>query len=226
MPIESFVVTLPAVLTADTAGWVTAAATSVAAVAAVIAGVFAFRAFGQQARQLAIIQGREQDRQEDRRSESEEKRKAQARLIAGWVTAIKPMKDEWSGSDMTPLFLVNSSREPVYNVVATLVLVQGAGGPRRGEDWADRHKEKHDTPMTTAAVLLPGHWRVLVRGTHWTGAMAFRAAAEVAFTDRAGAHWVRRGTGELEELPESPITYFERHGFYGPHDLVTPEPAP
>jgi hypothetical protein len=23
----------------------------------------------------------------------------------------------------------------------------------------------------------------------------------VAFTDRAGMHWVRRGTGKLEELP-------------------------
>jgi hypothetical protein len=51
--------------------------------------------------------------------------------------------------------------------------------------------------------------------------MAGRAGAEVAFTDRGGAHWVRRGWGDLEELGRPP---FETFGLAGPYDLVTPEP--
>ena len=53
--------------------------------------------------------------------------------------------------------------------------------------------------------------------------MGGRSAAEVAFTDRAGKHWIRRGTGQLEPLPEDPIDYFQRLGLYGPYDLQTPE---
>ena len=224
-PAPRTTVTLVSVIVADIAGWLTAGATTPAAIAAIVAGYFAFGAFRQQNEQLKLAMLQERDRRADRAVEVDETRKRQARLISAWVDAYTPVRDEWSGTDMTPLFIANTSGEPVYNIVATLVLVQGAGAPQRGEDWARRHQEKHDTPMTTAAILPPGRWRVLVRGTHWTSGMGLRAAAEVAFTDRAGAHWIRRGTGDLEELDEPPIQYFERHGFYGPHELVTPEPV-
>jgi hypothetical protein len=53
--------------------------------------------------------------------------------------------------------------------------------------------------------------------------MGGRFGAEVAFTDRAGSHWIRRATGKLEELPKEPLEYFEPSGLYGPYALVTPE---
>jgi len=55
--------------------------------------------------------------------------------------------------------------------------------------------------------------------------MYVRWVTEGAFTDRAGIHWIRRATGELEELPESPLEYSARVGSRGPHELVRSEPA-
>jgi hypothetical protein len=40
--------------------------------------------------------------------------------------------------------------------------------------------------------------------------MSGKGEAEVAFTDRAGAHWIRRATGELEEIAEAPFEYFRQ----------------
>jgi hypothetical protein len=45
--------------------------------------------------------------------------------------------------------------------------------------------------------------------------MAGRLAAEVAFTDREGSHWIRRATGRLEELPQEPLEYFQQWDLYG-----------
>jgi hypothetical protein len=55
--------------------------------------------------------------------------------------------------------------------------------------------------------------------------MGFRAAAEVAFKDRAGVSWVRRGTGELEELPAATLDYYRDFGVQGPYEFQTPEPT-
>jgi hypothetical protein len=42
----------------------------------------------------------------------------------------------------------------------------------------------------------------------------------VAFTDRAGAHWVRRADGRLEQLPRGAFDYFE---LPRPLELTPPE---
>jgi hypothetical protein len=167
---------------------------------------------------------RARQEQEDRR----ERHRSQARLIAGWAG---PGEPEYGGSGLgaTPIYMLNSSREPVYNVVATIVLVQGAAPPT-GEEWQRLFTQRQQqdptdwmrVPTTTATILPPGRWRVWIPGSSWTGLMAGRAGAEVAFTDSGGSHWVRRGTGELEELELPPFQHF---GLHGPYDLVTPEPA-
>ena len=58
----------------------------------------------------------------------DERHQEHARLVSAWVGAGE------KEADRTPLFLANGSVEPVYNVVATIVNVQGAA-PRTGEDW-------------------------------------------------------------------------------------------
>lgn len=46
----------------------------------------------------------------------------------------------------------------------------------------------------------------------------------MAFVDWAGVSWIRRAMGELDELPDRPLTYLQKFGFYGPHDFDPPEP--
>lgn len=155
-------------------------------------------------------------RRSDKRQARTETRLEQARRISALVGP----EEGTQSSGRTPFFLLNRSEEPVYNLVATIVMVQGAA-PHRGEDWAK--EQVRPVPQTTISVLPPGKWRIWINGGRWAGTMALRASAEVAFTDRAGVHWIRRGTGELEELSKAPFEYFKEFGLYGPYDLVTPE---
>jgi hypothetical protein len=78
-------------------------------------------------------------------------------------------------------------------------------------------------PVTTVSILPSGLHRVWIRGTGWHRILSGRTGVEIAFTDRARAHWIRRATGELHKLPKPPLEYFQALGFYGPHDLQTPE---
>ena len=51
-----------------------------------------------------------------------------------------------------------------------------------------------------------------------------RNGAEIAFTDRSGSHWIRRPSGELQEIDDGPRAYFGKLGLHGPYDLQSPEP--
>jgi len=64
---------------------------------------------------------------------------------------------------------------------------------------------------------------VWVRGAGWWRGMSGKSGVDVAFTDRAGSHWIRRATGELIELPQPPLNYLQPYGLHGPHDYQTPE---
>jgi hypothetical protein len=139
------------------------------------------------------------------RRETDRLRRLQAERISGWPAA----DGDASG---TPLTLLNRSDEPVYEVVATLVMVQGAGA-HRGEDWVPPGYRR------TLSVLPPGRYRVLVE-SGWAG-MSARPGVEVAFTDRAGAHWIRRATGALEEIKQPAIDHY---GMSRPQALEFPVP--
>jgi hypothetical protein len=164
-----------------------------------------------------------------RRTEQEtqaraERHREQARLVAGWVGRPERAKPGAPEDGRTPIYIVNGSTEPVYNVLITHVAVQGTA-PHTGEEWRERNEKGHGPPipMTTLSILPPGRWRVWIRGTGWAGGLGGRPGAEVAFTDRAGTHWVRRATGALVELAKPPFQHFS---IWGPYDLETPEAAP
>jgi hypothetical protein len=171
--------------------------------------------------------GAERRRRHEREAqERDERHKAQARLIAA-VIGPEEYAGRAAGRDRTGIDLINSSPEPVYGLVVAIVTIQGAGTASTIEDWLEyRNREQEsgrrgDVGITTASILPSGRYRVWIDG-RWREQGA-RPGAEVAFTDRAGSHWVRRATGQLEELAEDPITHYLGDG---PHLLQTPERPP
>lgn len=122
----------------------------------------------------------------------------------------------WPGpkADPQPVTLLNGSDEPVYEAVATFVFVDGSR-PARGEDVPPALPGRR----VRIGVIPPGRWRVRFEGG-WDGEYS-RVGVEVAFTDRAGAHWVRRAGGRLEPLPRGAFDHFE---LPRPLDLIPPEP--
>jgi hypothetical protein len=156
-------------------------------------------------------------------ADRQEQRLAQARLVSA-VTGPEVAGDDPTERGKTAVDLRNSSLEPVYGIVVGIMFIQGAG-PRKIEDELQRIKNDSSMPfaITTAAILPSGTHRVFLRGTGWGRGMGGRPGAEVAFTDRAGVHWIRRATGKLEEIPTEPFEYFKEWGLYGPYELQSPE---
>jgi hypothetical protein len=159
-----------------------------------------------------------------------ERHQSQARLVAAWIGEIDyglgiPGDDD----GRTAIELLNGSAEPIYSLVTGLVYIQGAA-PNSMEAWFELKKQSEPDTQTSPPILLlsilpPGRWRIWIPGSEW-GILSGRIGAEVAFTDRAGAHWVRRGTGKLEELSTPPFKHFEAHGMQGPpYDYRIPDPV-
>jgi hypothetical protein len=151
----------------------------------------------------------------ERRARRKDDRTAQARRISGWIDGTLPDPSDAAAPLASPATLLNASDEPVYRVIAWLVLVQGAG-PQTGEEMQQM------APFSPAmlAILPPGRYVVRLPGD-W-GGMFRRPGVEVAFTDAAGRHWIRRATGRLEEIPNDPV---EHYGVDRPvsWDLPTPD---
>ncbi len=184
----------------------------------------------------------------------DERRLAHARLISAWTGPAEAVPEverveygevqaDAAYNYRTPIYVQNSSAEPIYEVVVGIVFIQGAA-PRTLEGILDlRHHRRKETaelarkvpdvsteqkayqgdPATTSGIVPPGTWRLWVRGKGWTSIMAGRGGVDVAFVDRAGASWVRRAMGPLEELPVRPLEHFGQHGLHGPHEFQAPE---
>jgi hypothetical protein len=176
--------------------------------------------------QISTERKRRHEREEQAR---EERHLAQARLIA----AVMGPEEESGGlavPERTGIDLINGSPEPVYRLVVAIVSIQGLGGTPTIEKWLEYRDRQHAllknqrprVPITTASILPSGTYRIWIDGTGWDLAVSGmgRAGAEVAFTDRAGSHWIRHASGQLEELAEDPISHYLGAG---PHDLVIPE---
>ncbi len=230
----------------DIATWVASIGT-VAAVVVALVQVY-------RERQSRLVQ--EQHDREKAQEDRDERHHAHARLVAAWTGPPEEHHNEgWGVGDdasdelksvynwQTPMYISNTSAEPIYEVVVGLAHVQGAG-PRRLEDFIkfqrDRLQQNEErlkqgreaepgavyaTQMaaTALSVLPPGTWRAWVRGRGWQAPLGGRLSAEVAFVDRAGVSWIRRAMGDLEQLPERPLPYLQKFGFYGPHDFDAPE---
>lgn len=157
--------------------------------------------------------------------ERQERHREQARLVSAVIGPEQPdFDDPWSGKGRSAIDLINGSAEPVYRLVATIVAVQGTV-PHTTERWLESNGPWDGRrPIATASILPPGMHRVWVGGVKWAMGSGFnRSGAEVAFTDRSGNHWIRRATGQLEELQDDPFSHFQQLGLHAPLDLQTPE---
>jgi hypothetical protein len=140
----------------------------------------------------------------------------QAERVSAWYAGSAPGK--WPDSD-TRIELLNSSNEPVYEVVAGIAFIQGAA-PHSGEEWMQLEDHSIMGGFGKAlGALPPGRWAITVPGG-W-GAMMARPGAEIAFTDRSGSHWVRRATGKLEQLHTNAVDHYK---ISRPVDYQAPEP--
>ncbi len=151
----------------------------------------------------------------EQRARREERTYGQARLVAGWIEA--------TGRDNRGV-LSNESDSAVTNVIVWLVAIQGAAWGS-GEEAAkglsidDAEDVRATLLPETLAILPPGRWAV-AKQVDVPGGMFLRWGLEVAFTDSAGRHWIRRAAGSLEAIKQDPATHY---GVGQPQDWQAPK---
>ncbi|HEX7322970.1 MAG TPA: hypothetical protein VF299_08560 [Mycobacterium sp.] len=191
----------------DLATWVGAIAASVAAIGTIATVIWAVKSSLDEARHAR------------RRSQEEhdERVRAQAQKVYAW--------SELRGEDTVDVesrtvhvaanrvLYGNASAEPVYNAVLHLVWVQGAG-PKTGEDleaWGRSTPKPAKLELNARRVfqvLPPGRFVTDLRGVG-NSPPGGRTGVEVGFTDHVGRHWIRRATGALEQIQQSPIDHYQ-----------------
>lgn len=192
-----------AVPATTTAGWIA----SIAAAAA---------AFGTVGTLIVVLAQLTRERAARAQLESESraaKKREQAERISGWLGEqfLGMAKPEASQQRIE---LLNASHEPVYRVVVYLVFIQGAG-PRTGPDV---EKAGNHGSRRSLSVLPPGRHHTSVKRA--PSVMFRRHGVELAFTDKAGVHWLRSADGALTNIDQPPSDYY---GLSAPINWETPE---
>ena len=168
--------------------------------------------------------GDRRELQKEARDREAAKRREQAGLIAAWHAGVEWHEASDASEERPPpssvLALSNRSDEPVYEVVASLVVRPGGITPfPTGEELMRNSIGVVAGSVRYLALLPPGLWKVAV-DAGW-GGMHRSPGAEIGFTDRAGVHWIRRANGTLEEIrTKAP----EHYGLPQPFGVWNPEP--
>ena len=142
---------------------------------------------------------------EDARQKTAEKL-AQPSSIAAWL--------EREPTGETRIVIRNDSDLPVYEVVATIVVTNGAGRSK-GEDLESSYQYRKILDL-----IPPGLYSVVIDMGGFYG-MHRHPLVEIAFVCAKGKSWVRRGDGALDELDVSPFNHYEL-GLPIDFDIVAP----
>ena len=144
---------------------------------------------------VAFLQIRTERDARNRREEETHIRKTrdQAEHVSSWIVK--------ESSDHSKLWVAisNQSTRPVYQVIVSLVMIQGSG-PREGID----------TPSTEQVCLSaapPGVIYVSIPADYH--GMSRHPGIEIAFKDATGKCWVRKGSGDLVEIEKLPVEYYD-----------------
>lgn len=143
--------------------------------------------------------------EQDERQKMAEKL-AQPSSIAAWL--------ERDPTGESRIVIRNDSDLPVYEVVATIVVTNGAGCCK-GEDLEFSYQYRKILDL-----IPPGLHSVAIDMGGFYG-MHRHPLVEIAFVCAKGKSWVRRGDGTLDELDVSPFNYYEL-GLPIDFDMVTP----
>jgi hypothetical protein len=138
-------------------------------------------------------------------------KEAQALRVSGWIGS--DWMHQTEATETHRIELLNASGEPVYRAVVHLVFVQG--GPETGREMDEQH---HGRFRQSLLVIPPGRYYIEVPPAFHH--MHRRHGVEMAFTDRAGVHWLRTSDGRLEEIKQTPTDYY---GLPLPIDWASPE---
>lgn len=141
---------------------------------------------------LAFLLLLREARQRDQRQQE-----AQAASVSVWLKEMN--------ANTSAVTVSNASSAPVYRVVLWLVRWQGGGGPQTGEEAARLYAAGGNAPATIALVPVGRH---LVHLPPFDGGMYARPGVEIAFTDAANRHWVRRNAGWLQRLPREAVSHY------------------
>jgi hypothetical protein len=125
---------------------------------------------------------------QSKKSRDREKR-SQAESISAWIKE--------GGVSKANIAILNNSNEPIFKAVISLVTYQGAG-PQSG---------KNNSYQTLVGIVPPGMLTKTI--PHGGAGMMMRFGLEIAFTDKAGAHWIRTVDGKLKSIPKAAADYYE-----------------
>ena len=139
-------------------------------------------------------------RQDGLRREQRERRR-QAELVTAWLGAEEAVGDQL----FQQVVIQNSSSQSVYQLIVSLVSVQGAfrvtAVPPPQSD-----AKVSDPFQTRVGQVPPGRFDTRIQsGGH---GMYLRLGVEIAFQDASGVYWLRRGNGCLEEMKGDPVTVY------------------
>jgi hypothetical protein len=129
-----------------------------------------------------------------------DRRQEEARKVAAWIVGRTPL-DKWV------VVLANGADVPVYRAVLWIVLLEGTG-PTRGEELSARLRDDPSANLPPAMLVVPpGQTTLEVK---WEGGgMHSKPGVELAFTDSAGRHWIRRVDGHLESTKTDAVVHYE-----------------
>lgn len=176
-------------------GWnpetVEALATAVAAVAAIAAGIFAGSAYRAERETRALAEKGHAITEDRERRELEDKRRAQAELVAAWAVVLDDAQ-----TTNVEVCIQNLSAAPVYAVSVGFVLT--------GQESVYARWVRVLAPTNGAQTLRPVKPFAAERWRAWCGGRRPMADPLVEFTfrDTAGRWWLRDAEGVLSEIDE------------------------
>jgi hypothetical protein len=129
------------------------------------------------------------------------------------------------GQPVTYIDLYNTTPNPVYKAIVTLVYIQGSGWHSGQEltHWpaVDRRQDLIRQFQRDVQEIPTGRSRVQVSG-EW-GTLGARPGVEIAYQDSKGHSWLRLSNGKLNSIKQDPATYY---GLIAPLDWIEPRPLP
>jgi hypothetical protein len=151
------------------------------------------------------------------------------RRVCGWATPLETETKDGLERSPEHIYFSNTSGEPVYELIAYLVYVQGAAASTgeevesffRGDPYQNYPGVGVWDVRAIVQILPPGNFHLKLE-SYPDHPQQGQLGLEVAFSDGSGGHWVRRvPSGVLEPLASGPV---EHYGIDAPLDynVVTP----